>query len=330
MAPKVSVLWLNYNSMHVIDLTRESIRSLIQLNYPNYEIILVDNCSIDGSCEVIEQYLKYECKDSGRIRFLKLKKNHGWIGGINAAYDLRDRDSKYIALTHNDLIAKPDYLINLVSFLEQHKDVGAVQGVVVRLDNALSVDSAGYLLDETLTFSLSHRKAFVNEINRPSYVSFVEGTMPVYNENLLRRFSHSDHALFVSGAFMHYLLEDMFVSLSLWSHGYKCVSLPVIVASHYRLAAIGKVSSQELYYISMRNKTALLYLTNSAEKLSFIIKNIRRTIIGRGAHPSRKIMIRSIIDGLKLGRQLKKKYGLINIYNGPILRRSMKARFLIF
>ncbi len=198
-----------------------------------------------------------------------------------------------------------------------------------RLDNASLVDSAGYLLDETLTFSLSHKKAFVNEINRPSYVSFVEGTMPVYNEKLLKCSQISDHALFVSGAFMNYL-EDMFVSLSLWSQGYKCISLPVVVGSHYRLASISKVDSEQVYYISMRNKTALLCLTNSAEKLSFVIKNFRRAIIGIGTHPSRKIMMRSLIDGLKLGRQLQKKYGSIDIYNGPLVRRSSKARFLVF
>ena len=52
--PKVSVLWLNYNSMHVIETTKKSLESLVSLDYPNFEVILVDNGSTDGSRETLK------------------------------------------------------------------------------------------------------------------------------------------------------------------------------------------------------------------------------------------------------------------------------------
>ena len=56
--PKVSVLWLNYNSMHVIKTTRDSLQSLARPNYPNFELIIVDNNSSDGSRKAIEKYIQ--------------------------------------------------------------------------------------------------------------------------------------------------------------------------------------------------------------------------------------------------------------------------------
>ncbi|MEM0057684.1 MAG: glycosyltransferase family A protein [Candidatus Bathyarchaeia archaeon] len=67
MEPKVSVFWINYNSIHVIDIIKKSLSALLRLEYPNYELIIVDNGSTDGSLRVIEKHIKIYKKKRMKI-----------------------------------------------------------------------------------------------------------------------------------------------------------------------------------------------------------------------------------------------------------------------
>ena len=83
--PKVSIIWLNYNSYHILKIVSKSIESLIKLDYPNYEIIIVDNGSNDGSFEEIKkivQKFKNLYKKFPTIKMVRLRTNLGFTGGI--------------------------------------------------------------------------------------------------------------------------------------------------------------------------------------------------------------------------------------------------------
>lgn len=49
--PKASIIWLNFNSMGIIDIVLESLTAVSELDYPSdkYELIVVDNGSTDVS-----------------------------------------------------------------------------------------------------------------------------------------------------------------------------------------------------------------------------------------------------------------------------------------
>jgi len=48
---KASLIWLNYNSLGFMDIALKSIESVLNLDFNNYEVIIVDNASSDGSFE---------------------------------------------------------------------------------------------------------------------------------------------------------------------------------------------------------------------------------------------------------------------------------------
>lgn len=324
MYPKVSVLWLNYNSMHVIETTRKSLDALASLNYPDFELVIVDNGSTDGSREEIEKSLQTEAMSKLKVKFVKLKRNLGWTGGVNSAYMMRDTHAKYVAITHNDIVPKPDYLLHLVDYFETHQDVGALQGIVNRLGSA-QIDSAGFVLDEALNVCklLDYRNF---SLKKPIDLSYVEGAMPFYRVEAVKNALKSDYDLFVWGGFMYYL-EDVFVSLMLWSHGYKCVLLPVVTGEHLRMAVSSEhVKTLQLRHYLLRNHIALLYMTNSADKARFLLQTLRRAMLSRGSSATRQMMLKSLIEGLESGRQLRKKYGIINIYQMPMRKTSIKRR----
>jgi GT2 family glycosyltransferase len=320
------LLWLNYNSMHLIDITKQSLDALMQLDYPNLEIILVDNKSSDGSREWIQNYLAQNMVNNKQIKFLALNRNAGFAGAINFAYKKRSPKAKYLAITHNDVVPKPDYLKEVVDFMEKYSNVGVAQGIVVKFGNPAVVDSSGFMMNEGLFVSSIYAGSPVSAVKRGMYVSMVEGTMPVYNLEAVKATLHSSDNLFVSEGFMYYL-EDAFVSLKLWANNYKCAVLPIIVGSHYRMGTSVKAASKgDLFYYLLRNRIALLTMTNSRGKLGFITQNLRKLIVSNRTIAERKAIWVSMVHGLELGWRLKQRYGGINFYAAPFTRAPLKRR----
>ncbi|MGO8807701.1 MAG: glycosyltransferase [Candidatus Bathyarchaeia archaeon] len=324
--PKVSVLWVNYNSKHIIETAKKSLNALFSLNYPSFELVIVDNGSVDGSAEEIEKILQAMEPSKFIVTFVKVKKNFGWISGVNAGYGARDRKSKYVALTHNDVVTYPNYLRGQVGYMENHSNVGAVQGIVKRLGNSSKIDSSGFMLDEGLNIHTVHESSNFT-LTKPIYLSYVEGTIPLYRVEAVTQALKNETDLFVSGAYMYYL-EDVFVSLALWSRGYKCILLPTVTGEHQRTATNKQhEKSLDISYYFLRNQIALLCMTNSADKLRFILQNLRRIAVSKGSFAFRQMMLRSLIEGIRNGRQLQKRYGKIDLYKTPMRKASLKSRF---
>ena len=65
MWPPLSIIWVNYNSMDIMDIVLRSLKSILELEYPDYEVIVVDNASSDGSFERIRDLVKRMIESGG-------------------------------------------------------------------------------------------------------------------------------------------------------------------------------------------------------------------------------------------------------------------------
>jgi GT2 family glycosyltransferase len=327
MWPETSVFWLNFNSMHVIDIIKKSLDAIFQIDYPRIEFIIVDNGSTDGSEKVIEEHVKSKTTNESRLKFIRLQKNSGFIGGSNAAYRARDRRSKYVAIINSDAIPEPSYLKQLIFFLEKHQNVGAVQGVVVKSRENLIIDSAGFLIDETLNLFSIYRDKPAHTILQPIYVSYVESTMPVYKVEAVKRSLDDDETMYATNGFMYYL-EDVFLSLMLWSHSYKSVVLPLIAGEHHRVTTPKFCRTKRLSYYFLRNHIALLHLTNSRFRKFIILRDLRMLVIlRRGGLAERRWNLNTLIEGIKLGKELRRKYRMIDLNEVPMREISCRDLF---
>lgn len=97
----------------------ETIRSVQQQTYPNWEMIIVDDCSPDGGAGIAE-VRKYAEKD-GRIRLIVSPVNKGSSGARNIA--LHEAKGKYVAFLDSDDIWFPDLLESQLAFIEKTKAV---------------------------------------------------------------------------------------------------------------------------------------------------------------------------------------------------------------
>ena len=107
----VSIIMPSYNTM---DFIAETIESVINQSYKNWELIIVDDCSTDDTDEVVRPYLADE-----RIKYVKNEKNSGAAISRNRA--LRKAKGKWIAFLDSDDLWKPEKLENQINFMKTHE-----------------------------------------------------------------------------------------------------------------------------------------------------------------------------------------------------------------
>lgn len=304
LPPRLTVLWLNFNSLHNIGLIYESIDSMLGLDYPNYEVLLLDNASTDGSYEAVVSYVEGKItRGAPTIRVIRTPRNLGYTGGFDYGYATRDPASKYVAVVSDDAVLTKDYASRLVAEMELDPGIGGIQGVVSTLDG-MRVDSAGVLIDRLMIPHHVGRGEAVG-VPTPHEVSFVEGTCPIYRVAALQDIMPG-HLFYPKGFFQY--LEDNLNGLLLWSKGYRCVSVPAVVARHAREAGGGGLLRT---YCLWRNRTALVKLTDSRLKpveYAFALASMAY-MLGSGQGDKARVLVKGVYDGHGLARSMRREYG---------------------
>ncbi|WP_168210621.1 glycosyltransferase family 2 protein [Persicimonas caeni] len=114
---KISVCLLTYNHVHMIE---ETLASIMDQSVDGFEIIVSDDCSTDGTWELVQQI----AAGDERVRAVQPPENRGMPG--NANYAVEQSDRPYIALLHHDDIYRTDLLERWVDVAERHPDVAFV------------------------------------------------------------------------------------------------------------------------------------------------------------------------------------------------------------
>jgi GT2 family glycosyltransferase len=124
----VSVLIINFNGVALLPACLESLKKAVR---PGVEVVVVDNASSDGSLEMLRQH--------EWVKVVRSETNSGFAGGNNLG--LKYCSGQYVLLLNNDTIAPPGFLEPLCKYLDQHPQVGIVQGKMVlpRFGNTLDV-----------------------------------------------------------------------------------------------------------------------------------------------------------------------------------------------
>lgn len=114
MESLVSIITPVYNSQ---DYLEETILSVLNQTYSNWELLLIDDCSIDNSYEIIKKYLE---KDE-RIKYLKNDKNSG--PAITRNKGIEKAKGEYIAFLDSDDLWYENKLERQISFMQTNNIV---------------------------------------------------------------------------------------------------------------------------------------------------------------------------------------------------------------
>jgi len=117
MPVAVSACLITYNHAHVVE---DAVRSLLAQDHSSFELLLSDDCSTDGTYEVLERLAAVDA----RVRLLRTPHNLGMAG--NANFAVRHARGHYVALLHHDDIYAPNLLRRWAELLDRHPSAGFV------------------------------------------------------------------------------------------------------------------------------------------------------------------------------------------------------------
>ena len=138
-SPLASVVILSHNSKRFLG---PCLKSVLATNYANYEIILVDNSSTDGSID----FVKSNFHQSPRLRLVLTQQNVGPSAGRNIG--ARIAKGKYLAFLDSDTEVDAAWLASAIGILEQHPTIGAVQCKLRLMQDPSKLDYIGDFISQ--------------------------------------------------------------------------------------------------------------------------------------------------------------------------------------
>jgi GT2 family glycosyltransferase len=124
--PRVFIVVLNYNGAETII---NCLKSVYQQQYSNYELVVVDNNSKDGSFELAKKYFS-------NAHFIKNEKNIGFAAGNNVGIRFAlEKFADYIFLLNNDAIIDEKAILGLINEAEKNTGAGLLSPVIFDKNN---------------------------------------------------------------------------------------------------------------------------------------------------------------------------------------------------
>lgn len=137
-APRVVVLVLAYNG---VELTLDCLASLRGLDYPNYEVLVVDNASTDDTVAAVRAGFP-------EVRLIEAGANLGYAEGNNLGLRAAlERGAEAVFLVNNDTVLAPDCVTGLVRAWAAHPQAGMLGPMVYTWDEGHIIFSAGGVID---------------------------------------------------------------------------------------------------------------------------------------------------------------------------------------
>jgi GT2 family glycosyltransferase len=235
---KVSVIVVNWNRR---ELLRACLKSLELQTETDFEITVVDNGSMDGSPEMVEQ--RYPA-----VRLIRNRENRGFCAANNQG--IQASRAEFIALLNNDAEAEPGWIEALLEVFEGRPDCGMAASKILVYEDPARIDKAGHLIYP----DGQNRGRGSGELDRGQYDRSVETLWPdgcaaIYRREMLTAIGGFDEDLFAYA-------DDAELGLRARIAGWGCVYAPKAVVRHHRGATLGLNSGRRLELIE-RNRVLL-------------------------------------------------------------------------
>ena len=241
MRPLVSIIIPHWNG---IDIITECLESLQKATYPNFEIIVVDNDSIDDSVNHIR-------KNFPKTIILENELNEGYAGGCNRGSEIAK--GEYLLFLNNDTIHEPNWIEPLVNLLEKNYSITAVQPKILNYFQKNLFDYAGGAggLMDILAFPFARGRIFnEQEIDANQYNSTKEIFWSSGTAFLVRKTAFENAGKFDELFFAH--MEEIDLCWRLKNAGYRIVCNPESTVYHVGGATLPNNSPFKLY-LNFRN-----------------------------------------------------------------------------
>lgn len=268
--PLVSIIVLNWNGLPYLSGCFGSLRKQM---YRNFEVIMVDNGSSDGSVDYVREHFP-------EVRIIQNEQNLGFAAGNNVG--IRQANGDLIGLLNNDVEVAPTWLEELVRAIRSSERIAGVCGKVCALGDWDRVIFTLTKIDPESAFAY-----WINQDSPPRPVDYLAG-----NSLLVRRSVIEEVGLLDEAYFAYY--EDTDWSARMIRAGYELLYVPTAVIAHKEMGT----SSPDLhYYLMTRNR------------LRFALKNFDWSYLPRFLARYSRDLLREITSNRSAG--LRKRNRLL-------------------
>jgi GT2 family glycosyltransferase len=243
--PSVSLIIASHTGRRDL---RRCLPSVLGDDYPNLQVIVVDNASTDGTAELVE-------REYPSVKIIRNESNLGFGRANNAG--ARDATGKYLAFLNQDAVVRLGWLDRLVMALEAHPEAALATPKILLLDDPDTINACG---DQSHYTGLS----FCRGAGQPAdsfaeleSVNAVSGAAFVIRGDVFKELGGFDDDFFL-------YMEDIDLSWRARLSGYSCLYVPDSIVLHDYELTFGPDKS----YYQERNRGLML------------LKNLRWRTIG--------------------------------------------------
>lgn len=221
-----AVIVLNWNDA---DLLPHSVGSLLKQDF-EFDIIVVDNGSTDGSREVIESF-------GDKITAIYNDDNYGFAGGINSGFRyVLDSGYDYVGFLNNDATAKKYWVKELHKACSSGKSIGGATSAIHHATEDTYDSTGDFLTVWGLSWPRGRDEPIQGQYDKKTDVFAVSGGASMYKTAMLR-----EVGLFDEDFFAYY--EDVDLGMRAQLHGWSFKFAPKAVVLHATGTTSGRVKN---------------------------------------------------------------------------------------
>jgi GT2 family glycosyltransferase len=304
---------VNYNGRHLLAECLDSLREQV---FKDFEVILVDNASSDGSVEFVRGAYP-------ETRVVVNRENRGYGGGNNSGIGVSK--GRYVVLLNNDTKADPRWLAELLAAAEKNERAGMFACRIMNYYSPDIIDNTGLLMyRDGIARGRGRLERDSGQYAGKDEVFFPSGCAGMYRRALLDEIGLFDEEFFL-------YLDDIDIGLRAQLAGWRCLYVPEAVVYHKYSATTEPYSPSKAYLVE-RNRLWIVfkYFPVSMAIMSFWHALVRYIVqaygvaVGKGAGSRLarersvltgiRVLVRAYIDGFRgIGNMLRKRKEIMKL-----------------
>ncbi len=285
---EVSVVIPNFNGMAYLD---GVLSSLERQTISNFEVILVDNGSTDGSCAFVAAEYPW-------VHMIELPENFGFCKAVNEG--IKASRAPYVLLLNNDIEVTPDFIEEMLAAIRRHKKAFSCAARMIQFHDRDRLDDAGnYYCALGWAYARGKGKDIHTYEKEEKIFASCAGAA-IYRRKIFEKIGYFDEEHFA-------YLEDMDVGYRARINGYENWYAPKAMVYHVGSGTSGSRYNHFKTRYSSRNNVYLIYKNMP---LLQIILNLPFLIVGFGTKLlffTLKGFGKEYLAGIKNGFQISKK-----------------------
>lgn len=248
---EVTIIIPNYNGRHFME---PCLKSLSRQSCKDFRILVVDNCSTDGSLDFMRETYP-------NIQVEALGKNYGFSYAVNKG--IKMADTPYVILLNNDTVVEKHYVEEMLKAIKRNRKIFSVSSKMIQLYHPELIDSAGDLYT-LLGWGICRGvgRSVENYKKRGQIFSACAGAA-IYRRSVFEKIGYFDENHFA-------YLEDIDIGYRAKIYGYQNTFCPTALVRHVGSGTSGskyntfkvKLSARNSIYLNYKNMPAVQLVLN--------------------------------------------------------------------